>query len=99
MNDKQKELTSLSNKMVEVFIQNLFSKNNIDTNQVKLTDEQKESLKQSFFQLKEQVENYVNKHITEDDVDAGNVEEAISPLRERFLQRRAQKDNSDEEEK
>lgn len=99
MNDKQKELTSLSNKMVEVFIQNLFSKNNIDTNQVKLTDEQKESLKQSFFQLKEQVENYVNKHITEEDVDAGNVEEAISPLRERFLQRRAQKDNSDEEEK
>lgn len=99
MNDKQKELTSLSNKMVEVFIQNLFSKNNIDTNQVKLTDEQKESLKQSFFQLKEQVENYVNKHITEDDVDSGNVEEAISPLRERFLQRRAQKDNSDEEEK
>lgn len=99
MNDKQKELTSLSNKMVEVFIQNLFSKNNIDTNQVKLTDEQKESLKQSFFQLKGQVENYVNKHITEEDVDAGNVEEAISPLRERFLQRRAQKDNSDEEEK
>ena len=99
MNNKQKELTSLSNKMVEVFIQNLFSKNNIDTNQVKLTDEQKESLKQSFFQLKEQVENYVNKHITEEDVDAGNVEEAISPLRERFLQRRAQKDNSDEEEK
>lgn len=99
MNDKQKELTSLSNKMVEVFIQNLFSKNNIDTNQVKLTDEQKESLKQSFFQLKEQVENYVNKHITEEDVDAGNVEEAISPLRERFLQRRSQKDNSDEEEK
>lgn len=99
MNDKQKELTSLSNKMVEVFIQNLFSKNNIDTNQVKLTDEQKESLKQSFFQLKEQVENYVNKHITEEDIDAGNVEEAISPLRERFLQRRAQKDNSDEEEK
>lgn len=97
MNDKQKELMSLSNKMVEVFIQNLFKKNNIDTNQVKLSDEQKESLKQSFFQLKEQVENYVSKHVTEEDVEEGNNQSAMSPLRERFLRKRQQSDDSPEE--
>lgn len=99
MSDKQKDLYSLSNQMVEIFIKNLFAKNNIDANQIQLSDEQKESLKQSFYQLKEQVDNYVSKHTTEEDMEAENKKQTLSPLRERYLRKRQQQDEGENEEK
>ena len=99
MSDKQKDLYSLSNQMVEIFIKNLFAKNNIDANQIQLSDEQKESLKQSCYQLKEQVDNYVSKHTTEEDMEAENKKQTLSPLRERYLRKRQQQNEGENEEK
>lgn len=92
-NDNKKELYNLSNQMVEIFISNIFSKNNIDLEEAKsnITDEQRESLKQSVAKLKEQVEEFLyeknaTKTVTEDEVK----KKVESPLRELFLNRNKQ---------
>lgn len=82
--------------MVEILINNVFSKNKINLAEAKsnITNEQRETLKQSFNQLKEQVENFLYeknaaKTVTENETDS-NVE---SPLRERFKKRKQQNKN------
>ena len=107
MGDKNKqELYNLSSQMMDLFIQDVFSKNEVDLKKAKtkISDEQRESLKKSVDHLKEQVETFIDrqnasKTITEDDAEAKS--EPVSPLRERFAKRqkaKAEEDESDSEE-
>jgi|SRR5699024_100537 len=97
-NDNQKDLHALSSQMVDLFIKNIFAKNKINKNQVNLTDEQKESLKQTFDQLKERVDTYVSKQTTEADKEEEEQKDPLSPLREKFFQNRQMKETSSDDE-
>ncbi len=98
MQDNRKELHNLSNQMMDIFIKNTFSKNSIDIAKAKsnISEEQKEALKQSVNNLKEQVESFLyeknaTKKVTEDNQDdPSNTTE--SPLREMF-KKKNEKDN------
>lgn len=86
--------------MIDIFIKDIFSKNNTDLNKVKadISDEQRETLKKSFHQLKGQVEKFIydknaSKTITEKDQTNS---EAVSPLRGKFFKQKEAKDNTDE---
>ena len=90
-NDHKKNMHSLSNNMVELFIGNILEKNSVDPNRMKLSDGQKESLRQSFYQLQEQVDNFMTKAAKQEQSDETQ-QTTLSPLREKFLKRRQQKE-------
>ncbi|MEI3607049.1 hypothetical protein SPD48_15225 [Pseudogracilibacillus sp. SE30717A] len=98
MQDNRKELYNLSNQMMDIFIKDIFSNNKIDLVEAKsnISEEQREALKNSVNNLKEQVESFLyeknaKKTITENDQDKSNSE---SPLREMF-RRKNQEDKSE----
>lgn len=83
------ELYNLSNQMIEIFVNDIFSKDKTELERAKLniSDEQREALKQSVNKLKSQVEDFIFeqktlKTVTED--DHTNNSEPISPLREKL---------------
>ena len=95
MQNNRKELHNLSNQMVELFIKDVFSKNKVslDEAKAKISDEQRVELRNTFNQLKEQVETFLHeknaaKTVTEEDEEQNKNTE--SPLRETFLKRKTE---------
>ena len=89
--------------MIELFIKDIFSKDKTDLEKAKanLSDEQRETLKQSVTHLQGQVESFIHdqnasKTITENDQTNG---ESISPLRGKLWKRKDTDDDTEQEEK
>lgn len=91
--NSRNELYNLSSQMIDVFIKDIFSKNRADLDKAKvnLSNEQRETLKQTVTQLKAQVEEFVfdqnaSKTVTEKTETTTN--ERLSPLREMLSTRK-----------
>lgn len=85
------ELYNISNQMIDIFIKDIFAKNdtNLEKAKTNISAEQKEALRNSVHQLKGQVESFIHdqnasKTVTEDNNEATN-KEATNPLREKIL--------------
>lgn len=103
----KKELYNLSNQFMDLFISDVLSKNKVNISEAKerMTDEQRDKLKETVENLKNEVERYLDsngrKTITEKDQDNKN---KVSPLREKFMKKKEENSDSsqdpkDEEEK
>lgn len=99
MEDKKsrEHLYGLSGQLVELFVADLLSKNKINVKEAKhrMTDDERERLKQTVEQLKTQVEGFlesktVRKITTSNEKTEG---QAAHPLREAFIQKKQQKEN------
>lgn len=88
----RKEMYDLSSQLIELFISDVFSKNDIKTADVKekITKEQRENLKLTVSQLKEQVEDFLHSRKTAETEEANdqNNEQPQSPLREKFFKKK-----------
>ena len=97
--NKQEELYSLSNQFLEIFITDIFSKHQVKIEDVKakISDEQREKLKETIEQLKDQVEDFLNTRNTKKIVtQEENNEQPTSPLRKRVENKRqAKSENRD----
>lgn len=78
--------------MIHLFVKDVFTKNKTDLEKAKsnITDDQRESLKESLHHLQTQVESFINeknasKTITEDDTEKEN--ETLSPLRKKLMEK------------
>lgn len=96
----REELQNVSSQFLEIFIQDLFLKNKINTASVKesMSDDQKKRLKETVDNLKIQVEDFLDKPVTNTATEM-NKEPTSSPLRESFrLKETAEEeiDNSNE---
>lgn len=87
--NRREELFKLSNQLIEIYVQDVFSKNqaNMDELKEKITDEQRENLRNTVNNLKEEVEGFLykknaSKKVTE---DSKEVQPTNSPLREKIL--------------
>ena len=85
MGDRRPELFNLSNQLIEVYVQDIFSRNDVELSKIKerMTDEQRENIKNSVNMLKEQVDDFLQKQsnrkqVTEESEEAKASE---SPLR------------------
>lgn len=93
-------LHNLSNQVMDLFIKDVFAKNQVDLNEAKkkLSDEQRDSLRQSANYLKEQVDSFIddqNASQTITEKDNGDSDKAMSPLREQLAKKEAQKKEDD----
>lgn len=98
------ELYNISNQMIDIFIKDVFTKNNTDLDKVKanISEEQRETLKQSVHQLKGQVEDFIHdqnasKTITEN--NEATQKDSTSPIRKRILANKETVGDVKEEEK
>lgn len=93
----REELYSLSNQFIEIFIADIFSKNKVNMDEIreKVSDEQREKLKSTVNQLKEQVEEFLQSQNTKKITENETKEEPSSPLREKLKKTKA--DNEDKE--
>lgn len=78
--------------MIELFVKDVFTKNQTDLEKAttNISDEQRESLKESLHQLQTQVESFINdqnasKTITED--EAKTEQSSLSPLRQKLMEK------------
>ena len=78
--------------MIDLFVKDVFTKNKTDLEKAKsnISDDQRESLKESLHHLQTQVESFINdknasKTITEDDAEKEN--ETLSPLRKKLMEK------------
>ena len=78
--------------MIHLFVKDVFTKNKTDLEKAKsnITDDQRESLKESLHHLQTQVESFINdqnasKTITEKDTEQENT--SLSPLRMKFMEK------------
>lgn len=78
--------------MIDLFVKDVFKKNKTDLEKAKsnISDDQRESLKESLHNLQTQVESFINdknasKTITEDDAEKEN--EILSPLRKKLMEK------------
>lgn len=89
--DKKKELYNLSSQFMDIFINDLLTKNNVNIGEAKkkLTNEQRESLKETVEHLKAEVDDFLEssgkKEITEKDKENQKTE---SPLREKIKRKK-----------
>lgn len=104
MKNNRNELYNLSNQMIELFIKDIFSKNKTDLEKAKanLSDEQRETLKQSVTHLQGQVESFIHdqnasKTITENDQIKNSA--SASPLRGKLRNRKDSDGDTEREEK
>ncbi|WP_301109149.1 hypothetical protein [Sporosarcina sp.] len=95
----KENLTGLSSQLMEIFIADLFKKNQIDKEEAKtrISAEQRENLKQTVEQLKTQVEDFLQTKTT---YEAGTSQEEsatsnANPLREAFMKKSKKKENSE----
>ncbi|GEL05329.1 hypothetical protein M2M59_12105 [Rummeliibacillus sp. G93] len=93
----REELYSLSNQFIEIFIADIFSKNKVNMDEIreKVSDEQREKLKSTVNQLKEQVEEFLQSQNTKKITEKETKEEPSSPLREKL--KKTKTDNEDKE--
>lgn len=97
-NINRDQLTGLSGQLMELFVSDLFAKNKVDIETVKerITDEQRESLKQTVEQLKAQVEGFLeSKTVIKVDEPEEKTEgqATANPLREAIMQRKQMRQN------
>lgn len=61
--DNQEEILNLSNQIIELFVKDVFNKNNINLEEAKkrIPVEKRKVLKETFRQLKDQVDAYISK--------------------------------------
>src|SRR5690625_289790 len=85
------DLYNISNQMIDIFIKDIFAKNGTDLEKAKtnISDEQKETLKNSVHQLKGQVESFIHdqnasKTVTENNNETTN-KTSTNPLKEKIL--------------
>lgn len=78
--------------MIDLFVKDVFTKNKTDLEKAKsnISDDQRESLKESLHNLQTQVESFINdknasKTITEDDAEKES--ETLSPLRKKLMEK------------
>lgn len=78
--------------MIDLFVKDVFTKNKTDLEKAKsnISDDQRESLKESLHNLQTQVESFINdknasKTITEDDAEKES--ETLSPLRKKLMKK------------
>ena len=86
-NKRQEDLNNLSNQLLEVFVADIFSKNKVKVEDAKsrITVAQKEKLKETIDQLKDQVEDFLQNRNTKKVVsNEENLEQSTSPLREKL---------------
>ncbi|HLR75215.1 MAG TPA: hypothetical protein VK077_08050 [Virgibacillus sp.] len=101
--NRREELFKLSNQLIEIYVQDVFSKNqaNMDELKEKITDEQRENLRNTVNNLKEEVEGFLykknaSKKVTE---DSEEVQPTSSPLREKILKNNRNKTDDTSSEK
>jgi len=89
--------------MIDIFIKDVFSKNKAELEKIKMniSEEQRETLKQSVNKLKGQVDDFIfdqnaAKKITEH--DQTNSSEPLSPLREKFSTKKESYDEPEDTE-
>lgn len=89
--------------MIEIFIKDIFAKNEVDLNNAKLkiSEEQREMLRNSVTQLQNQVEEFIydnnaKKTVTEDNQNEDN---NTSPLRKNILKLKAENNAMEDKEK
>ena len=96
-NNSRDQLNGLSGQLMDLFVSDLFTKNKVDIEKVKerITDDQRENLKQTVEQLKAQVEGFLeSKTVVKVEEAEGKTEgQAANPLREAILQRKRMKQN------
>lgn len=89
MDDRRPELFKLSNQLIEVYIQDIFARNEEDLSKLKdrITDEQRENIKNTVNMLKDQVDDFLHNQNTTKKVteDSEEVQPNVSPLRAKFL--------------
>ena len=94
-NNNREQLNELSGQLMDLFVSDLFTKNKVDVEKVKerITDEQRENLKQTVEQLKAQVEGFLESKtiITVEDSEEKPMVQATNPLREAIIQRKQMK--------
>ena len=97
------QLHSLSGQLMELFVANLLTKNQVDIQETKkrVTEDQRQQLKMTVENLKAQVEDFLEnstvRKTTESEEDVPG--QAVNPLREAFIQRKRQKENKKTNEK
>lgn len=89
MDDRRPELFKLSNQLIEVYVQDIFARNEVDLNKLKdrITDEQRENIKSTVNMLKEQVDDFLHKQNTRKQVteDSEEAKPSESPLRAKII--------------
>ena len=94
-NYSREQLNGLSGQLMDLFVSDLFAKNKVDIEKVKerITDDQRENLKQTVEQLKAQVEGFLESKtiITVEDSEEKPMVLATNPLREAIIQRKQMK--------
>lgn len=92
----REQLNGISSQLMELFVADLFSQNNIDVQQAKkrLTDDQRESLKQNVEQLKAQVEGFLESKVVHKvaNSEERTVGQAAHPLRDAIIQKKKMKE-------
>ncbi|WP_252504218.1 hypothetical protein [Sporosarcina sp. Marseille-Q4943] len=103
MDDKKtrEQLYGLSGQLMELFVADLFSKNKINVEEAKkrMTDEQRERLKETVEQLKTQVEGFLESKAVRKVTDSQEKTDgqAPHPLREAFMKKKQEKENKKNE--
>lgn len=89
MADRRPELFNLSNQLIDVYVQDIFARHEEDLSKLKerMTDEQRENIKNSVNMLKDQVDEFLNKKNTKKKVTEASeeVQTNVSPLRAKVL--------------
>lgn len=99
MDDKntREQMYGLSSQLMELFVADLFNKHKVNLAEAKkrMTDEQRESLKQTVEQLKTQVEGFLESKtvLKVTDTEEKTEGQATHPLREAYLKKKQQKEN------
>ncbi|GKV56203.1 hypothetical protein NCCP2222_21500 [Sporosarcina sp. NCCP-2222] len=95
--ETRKNLYGLSSQLMELFVSDLFTKNEVNIKDAKqrLTSEQKEQLKQTVEQLKTQVESFLeSKTVRKVGSSKEKTEEpAVNPLRQAIIQKKQKKES------
>lgn len=86
----ERQLHNLSGQLMELFVANLLSKNQVDIQEAKsrITDEQRQYLKATVEKLKTEVEEFLETKtvVKTKAADEVKTEKVTNPLREAFIQ-------------
>jgi len=84
--------------MVEIFVKDMFSKYKINTEKAKsrISEEEREKLRNSLTQLQAQVDSLLNEKNTKKTMSEEEVNDPVSPLREMLMNRRKGDDKKKE---
>lgn len=85
MGEKRPELVKLSNQLIDVYVQDIFRRNDVDIRNLRnrLTDEQRENIRNTVNTLQDQVDEFLHKQNTRKKIteNSEEVKRQVSPLR------------------